>query len=77
MKGKYLKSFVNPKTLYFELGIFSFNSHVYYLTVGFIPSTRAFNLPSCVFHLVTSAFSLLTHAFTLLTCGFELVIHRF
>ena len=31
---------------YFKLGIFAFNSHVYYLTRDFIASTRAFNLPS-------------------------------
>ena len=43
----------------FELGIFSFNSYVYYLTRGFIASTRAFNLA--------------TRAFSLLTRGFELV----
>ena len=29
---------------YFELGIFSFNSYVYYLTRGFIASTQAFDL---------------------------------
>ena len=52
-----------------ELGIFSFNSYVYYLTRGgFIASTRAFNLlTSCI----------LTHAFNLATRGFELVTHGF
>ena len=49
----------------FELGIFSFNSYVYYLTRGFIASTRAFNLP-------IRAFSVLTRGFELATRGFEL-----
>ena len=49
----------------FVLGIFSFNSYVYYLTRGFIASTRAFNL-------LTRAFSLLTRGFELTTCEFEL-----
>ena len=43
----------------FELGFFSFNFYVYYLTRGFIASTRALNL--------------LTRAFSLPTRGFELV----
>ena len=44
----------------FELGIFSFNSYVYYLTRAFDLLTRAFNL-------ATSAFSPLTRAFELVT----------
>ena len=43
--------------------MFSFNSYVYYLTRGFIASTRAFNL--------------LTRAFILLACEFELVNRGF
>ena len=54
-----IKLFVAREIQYFELGIFSFNSYVYYLTRGFIASTRAFNLA--------------TRAFSLLTRGFELV----
>ena len=52
-----------------ELGIFSFNSYVYYLT-------RAFNLPTRSFNLATRAFSLLTRGFELVTRGFELVTCR-
>ena len=65
-----IKLFVAREIQYFELGIFSFNSYVYYLTRGFIASTRAFNLP-------TRAFSLLTRGFELVTRGFELVTRRF
>ena len=61
-----IKLFVAREIQYFELGIFSFNSYVYYLTRGFIASTRAFNL-------LTRAFNLPTRAFSLLTRGFELV----
>ena len=50
---------------YFEIGIFSFNSYVYYLTRGFIAPTRAFNL-------LTRDFNLPTRAFSVLTGGFEL-----
>ena len=39
-----IKLFVAREIQYFELGIFSFNSYVYYLTRGFIASTRAFDL---------------------------------
>ena len=55
-----IKLFVAREIQYFELGIFSFNSYVYYLTRGFIASTRAFNL-------ATRAFSLLTRGFKLVT----------
>ena len=61
----------------FELGIFSFNSYVYYLTRGFIASTRAFNLLTRAFNLPTRAFSLLTRGFELVTRGFELVTREF
>ena len=68
----------------FELGIFSFNSYVYYLTRGFIASTRDFNLLTRAFNLSTRAFSvptrafnLATRAFSLLTRGFELVTRGF
>ena len=68
----------------FELGIFSFNSYVYYLSRGFIVSTRAFNLPTstfnhatCVFSLLTCGFELVTREVELLTCGFELATCAF
>ena len=74
-----------------KLGIFSFNSYLYYLTHDFIASTRVFNLQTHAFNLLTGAFSLrnfdynlgtrafsvLTHGFELLTCGFELVTRKF
>ena len=62
---------------YFELGIFSFNSYVYYLSLGFIASARAFNLVTRAFNLPTHAINLPTRAFSLLTRGFELVTHEF
>ena len=62
---------------YFELGIFSFNSHLCYLTRGFIASTRAFNLLTRAFNLPTRSFNLATRAFSLLTRGFELVTRKF
>ena len=68
-----IKLFVAREIQYFELGIFSFNSHVYYLTRGFIASARAFNLLTCAFNLSTRAFSLPIRAFNLVTRGFELV----
>ena len=61
----------------FELGIFSFNSYVYYLTRGFIASTRVFNLLTRAFNLPTRAFNLAARAFSLLTRGFELVTRGF
>ena len=57
----------------FELGISSFNSYVYYLTRGFIASSRAFNLPTRAFSVPNRAFNIATRAFSLLTRGFELV----
>ena len=75
-----IKIFVAREIQYFEIGIFSFNSYVYYLTRGFIASTRAFNLltrafnlPTRTFNLATRAFNLATRTFSLLTRGFELV----
>ena len=78
-----IKIFVAREIQYFEIGIFSFNSYVYYLTRGFIALTRAFilvtlsfNLANRVFNLATPAFSLLTRGFELVTRGFELVIRE-
>ena len=79
-----IKLFAAGKIQYFELGMFSFNSYVYYLTRGFIASTRAFSLPTRVFNLATRSFSVLTREFELVTrefelvtCGFELVTRGF
>ena len=68
-----IKLFVTCEIQYFEIGIFSFNSYVYYLSRGFIVSTRAFNLLTRVFNLPTRAFNHETRAFRLPTRGFELV----
>ena len=68
--------FVACEIQYFELGIFSFNSYVYYLTRGFIASTLAFGLLTRVFNLATRAFSLLTRGFQFVTRGFQLVIRN-
>ena len=57
----------------FELGISSFDTYVYYLTRGFIASSRAFNLPSRAFSVPNRAFNIATRAFSLVTRGFELV----
>ena len=59
-----IKISVAREIQYFEIGIFSFNLYVYYLTGGFIAPTRAFNL-------ATRAFSLLTRELELVTRGFE------
>ena len=72
-----IKLFVAREIQYFELGIFSFNSYVYYLTRGFIASTRAFNLLTRAFNLPTRAFNLATRAFSVLTREFELVTREF
>ena len=73
-----IKLFVAREIQYFELGIFSFNSYVYYLTRGFITSTRAsyhltraFNLPNRAFSLPSRAFNLETLALSVLTHEFE------
>ena len=75
-----IKLFVAREIQYFKLKIFPFNSHVYYLTHGFIASTRAFNFLTCAFNLPSRAFSLstcafnfATRAFSILTRGFELL----
>ena len=59
-----------------ELGIFSFNSHVYHLTRGFIASAPTFNLPTRTFNSPTRAFDLATPTFSLLTPKFELLTLR-
>ena len=69
--------FVAREIQYFELGIFSFNSYVYYLTRAFNLPTRALNLPTRAFNLPTRAFNLATRAFSLLTREFELVTRGF
>ena len=66
-----IKLFEAREIQYFELGIFSFNSYVYYLTHGFIASTRAFNPPTLVFSLPTRAFNLAACTFSFLTHGFD------
>ena len=75
-----IKLFVTCEIQYFEIGIFSFNSYVYYLSRGFVVSARAFNLVTHVFNLLTRSFNLPTRAFNhetrafrLPTRGFELV----
>ena len=74
------KFFVTREIQYFELGIFSFGSYVYYLTRHFIGSARAFSLLICAFNLpalATCTFSHLTHEFEHETCISELVTRRF
>ena len=68
-----MKLFATREIQHFELGIFSFNSYVYYLTRGFIASTRAFNLATRVFTLLIRGFELATCVFELRSRGFELV----
>ena len=68
-----MKLFVAREIQYFELGIFSFNSYVYYLTCGFIASTRALNLLTRSFNLQTRAFSLPNRAFNLATRAFSIL----
>ena len=80
-----IKIFVARDIQYFEIGIFSFNSYVYYLTRGFIPPTcaffnlltRAFNLPTRAFNLATRAFNLPTPAFNLTARAFNLATRAF
>ena len=83
-KAMKIKIFVACEIQYFEIGIFSFNSYVYYLTCGFIastqafnPLTRAFNTPVRAFNLLTRAFNLLTHTFNLPTRAFNLATPAF
>ena len=79
-----IKTFVAREIQYFEIGIFSFNSYVYYLSRDFIVSahdfnllTRAFNLPNRAFRLLTRGFELVTRGFELVTQKLELVTRRF
>ena len=72
-----IKLFIARAIQYFELRISSFNWYVYYLTRGFISSTRAFNLPNSAFNLATRVFSVFIRGFELVTHGFELVTHAF
>ena len=72
-----IKLFVAREIQYFELGIFSFNSYVYYLTRGFIASTCAFNLPTRAFNLASRAFNLATRAFSFATRAFSLPTRDF
>ena len=58
-----IKFFVTCEIQYFELGIFSLNPYVYYLSRGFIASTRAFNLLTRAFNLPTRVFNYATRAF--------------
>ena len=69
-----LKFFSNLWNLIFLTGIFSFNSHVYYLTRGFIASTRASDLLTCACNLSIREIGLLTCGFEFVTHGFEFVI---
>ena len=66
-----IKIFVAREIQYFEIEIFSFNSYVYYLTRGFIASTRAFNLLSRAFNPPTCAFNLATRAFNFCNLCFQ------
>ena len=68
-----IRIFVAREIQYFEIGIFSFNSYVYYLTRGFIASTRALNLATHAFSLLTRGFELVTRELELVTRGLELV----
>ena len=67
-----IKLFVTRETQSFELGIFPFKPYVYYLTRGFIASTRAFNLPISAFNAATRAFSLLTRDFEIVLVDLNL-----
>ena len=68
-----IEFFVAREIQYFQLRIFSFNSYVYYLTCGFIASTRALNLLTRSFNLQTRAFSLPNRAFNLATRAFSIL----
>ena len=72
-----IKLFAAREIQCFGLGIFSLNSYVYYLTRGFIASTRTFNLLTRGFNLLTRALSLPTRAFTLPTRAFSLATRAF
>ena len=64
-------------SIFLNSDFFSFNSYVYYLTRGFIASTRFFKLLTCAFNLPTRAFNLAARTFSLLTRGFQLVTGEF
>ena len=68
-----IKQLVAREIQYSELGIFSFNLYVHYITRGFTASARAFKLLIRAFNLSTRAFSTLTFRFKLVPCGFELL----
>ena len=72
-----IKTFVAREIQYFEIGIFSFNSYVYYLSRGFIVSAHDFNLLTRAFCLLTRGFELVTRGFELVTQKLELVTRRF
>ena len=72
-----IKLFVAREIQYFEYGIFSFNSSVYYLTCAFTLQTWAFSNPTRAFNLATHAFSVLTREFEPVTRRFEIVTCRF
>ena len=72
-----VKLFASHEIQYFELGIVSFSSYIYYVTGGFIPSTRAFSLLNRALISQLPAFSLLTRAFSVRTREFELVTRGF
>ena len=61
-----IKIFVAREIQYFEIGVFSFNSYVYYLARSFIASTRAFNILTRAFNLPTRAFNLPTRVLLIL-----------
>ena len=80
VKWKKLKSFVSRRICYFELGIFSFYSYVYYLTRDCIASTCDLNLLTRAFdfqlvHLTCTSrfYSVLTREFKFIHRRFELV----
>ena len=68
-----IKLFVAREIQFFLLGIFPFNSYVYYLTRGFIASTRAFNFLTRALSPLTRGFEPVTRGFELVTRGYELV----
>ena len=72
-----IKLFLAREIQYFELGNFSFNSYVYYLTRTSTALTRAFNLPTRAFSLPARVINLETRAFSVITREFELVTREF
>ena len=53
------------------------NSYVYYVTRGFVASSRVLNFLTCTFNFLTCAFNLPTRAFSILTRRFKLVTRGF